>query len=403
MEKRLNRYYMGSMGFFFAMFSSMFSFISVFLLHKGFDNTSIGTILSITGIVSIFLQTVVANYLDKKQQVRVQDVLMIYGLMITIFSVALYFTDIPIIITLLMIVIFAFAQSSESLLNASAFVFEPFDIYINYGFARGVGSFAFAATTLFLGFVTEQMTPEIIPLFYALFASGIIFTIYKYKHPQEKTENVHEQHLKHSSVEEEAFYEPTLAGFVSRNKNLMFLMLGVVFLLFTHTMINNFFIQIITPIGGNTATMGTAIFFGAMLELPAMIKYDQLEAKISAPQLLKVAGVFFIIKHTLTYFAPNMLVIYIAQFFQIGSFALIIPAGVSYIRSVVSKKDMLKGQSLFTNALVLSSVSGSFLGGYLLDNFGIEPTLFVGIVATLIGTIIVFIATLQIHSKNSNH
>ena len=157
------------MGLFFALFSSMFTFVSVFLLHRGFDNTTIGTILSLTSILSIGLQTVLANYLDKKPNVRIQNVLSIYAIIIFLLSILLYFTKVPLMIPLLILIIFAIAQSSESLLNAMAFIFERFGIYINFGVARGIGSFAFAATTLFLGYITEKFTPDLIPLFYDLF------------------------------------------------------------------------------------------------------------------------------------------------------------------------------------------------------------------------------------------
>lgn len=389
MERKLNHYYSGSMGLFFALFSSMFTFVSVFLLHRGFDNTTIGTILSLTSILSIGLQTVLANYLDKKPNVRIQNVLSIYAIIIFLLSILLYFTKVPLMIPLLILIIFAIAQSSESLLNAMAFIFERFGIYINFGVARGIGSFAFAATTLFLGYITEKFTPDLIPLFYALFSLGLIFVMQKYKHPKEEETDMQVT----ADDTPDAYEDPSLAAFFVRNKKLVFLMIGIAFLLFTHILINNFFIQIITPIGGNNVMMGTAIFLGAMLELPGMFNYDKLEQRIPTHQLLKIAGVFFFIKHTLTYLAPNMLVIYIAQVFQIGAYGLVIPAGVSYVRSAVSQRDMLKGQSLFTNAMALSSVVGSFLGGFLLDNYGADLTLFIGIIASLIGVVIVFLAT----------
>ena len=170
-------------------------------------------------------------------------------------------------------------------------------------------------------------------------------------------------------------------------------MTGVLCLMFTHTLVNNFFIQIITPIGGNSALMGIAIFIGAIVELPAMMGYERIENRIASSNLLKIAAVFFLVKHILTYFAPNMLVIYIAQFTQIGGYALIYPACVSYIRTVVSKKDAVKGQSLFTSAIAASSVLGSFVGGKLLDDFGVPTTLIVGIGVNIIGLIIILITT----------
>lgn len=392
MQKKLNRAFSGSMIFYFAMFSAMFSFISVYLLSKGFENTTIGTVLSITGILSIFIQTAVADFLDKHPSIRLQNTVSIYTIFIIPLSLLLYLAPANFIMLFLIILIFSLAQSSETLLNALAFVFERFGIQINYGIARGLGSLSFAIGTLFIGFIVEATTPNILPLFYVLFAIGLLLCIRAYRHPEEEMFQgiIHPDDPKPEDELEAT--ETTLTGFLKRNKRLVLLMIGLSGFLFTHSVINNFFIQIISPIGGNNASMGVALFVGAIVELPAMFHYDKIEQKIPVHQLLIISGIFYLIKHILTYFAPNMTVIYIAQLFQIGAFALMYPAAVSYIRSAVARKDLIKGQSLFTTAMAVGSVAGSFLGGILLDEAGVSFTLFIGILATVIGIAIVLIS-----------
>lgn len=392
MQQKLNRAFSGSMIFYFAMFSVMFSFVSVYLLSKGFENTTIGTVLSITGILSIFVQTAVADFLDKHPSIRLQNTVSIYTIFIIPLSLLLYLAPANFMMLLLIILIFSLAQSSETLLNALAFVFERFGVHINYGIARGMGSLSFAVGTLLIGFIVEATTPNILPLFYVLFAVGLLLCIRAYRHPKEEEfHGVIYPDDPESSKDVEAT-DTTLTGFLKRNKRLVILMFGLSGFLFTHSVINNFFIQIITPIGGNNASMGLALFLGAIVELPAMFNYDKIERKIPVHQLLIISGVFYLIKHVLTYLAPNMTVIYIAQVFQIGAFALMYPAAVSYIRSAVAKKDLIKGQSLFTTSMAVGSVAGSFLGGILLDQMGVSFTLFIGIIATTIGVAIVLIS-----------
>ena len=59
----------------------------------------------------------------------------------------------------------------------------------------------------------------------------------------------------------------------------MIFIFGLVLVYFTHTIINNFFIQVITPIGGTESDMGTAVFLAAILELPAMIFFNNIREK----------------------------------------------------------------------------------------------------------------------------
>lgn len=384
MNKKLNHLYSMNTFFYLSLIASMLSFVSVFLLDKGFSNSTIGTVLSVSSLLAILIQSLEANFLDKYSNFRLQDGLLINVLIILFGSILLLFTSNPLILVLFILLIFSIAQASETLINSLAFVFEKFGIQINYGVGRGIGSLAFAITTLIVGNIVNRTSPGIIPLFYILFSTALLIAVRSYKHPQEKEINL-ENSEQVTTVSKQSFLH-----FISQYKRLLLVVIGISFVMFMHILINNFFIQILLPIGGNTATMGNAIFLGAIVELPAMFNYKKIENRFSAGTLLKIAALFFVLKHLLTYFATNMLMIYIAQFIQIGGYALMYPAGVSYVHSVVSEKDLVKGQALFTSAIALSSIAGNFFGGILLDSLGVSDTLFIGIIVTLIGTGIIF-------------
>lgn len=386
MEKKLNIRYMMSNFFYFSMFASMMAFVSVYLLHKGFDNSTIGTVLSITSVTSIVFQTWIANFVDKRKNLRVQDVLSFIVAVIVIGSLALFFMPIEIGIVAIVVAIFALSQSLPTLLNSMAFIYERFGININYGVARGTGSAAYAIITMLLGYVVEATSPDLLPLFYAAFGILMIVSVRSFFLPEEEKVVVQEVD---EPIEEQVAADQTLIEFIGKYKKLVLLMGGVVFLFFAHTIINNFFIQIITPVGGDSANMGTAIFIGAMVELPAMMNFNRITKKIPVSRLLIISAVFFLAKHTLTYFAPNVLVIYLAQALQVGAFAVAYPALVEYINLIVDLKDLVKGQSLLTIAMALSSVFASFLGGILLDSIGTSQTLLLGVATTAIGLVIV--------------
>ena len=386
MEKKLNIRYMMSNFFYFSMFASMMAFVSVYLLHKGFDNSTIGTVLSITSVTSIVFQTWVANFVDKRKNLRVQDVLSFIVAVIVIGSLALFFMPIEIGIVAIVVAIFALSQSLPTLLNSMAFIYERFGININYGVARGTGSAAYAIITMLLGYVVEATSPDVLPLFYAAFGILMIVSVRSFFLPEEEKVVVQEVD---EPIEEQVAADQTFFEFIAKYKKLVLLMGGVVFLFFAHTIINNFFIQIITPVGGDSASMGTAIFIGAMVELPAMLNFNRITKKVSVSRLLIISSVFFLAKHTLTYFAPNVPVIYLAQALQIGAFAVAYPALVEYINLIVDLKDLVKGQSLLTIAMALSSVFASFLGGILLDSIGTSQTLLLGVATTAIGLVIV--------------
>lgn len=389
MEKILNRKYSGIHFFYYALFATMFAFVSVFLLDKGFDNATIGMVLALSSVVSIFTQGGLSDYLDKSPQASIQRVLSFIILMILVGSLILFVIPNDFMILLLIVLTFGLTNAIVSLVNSLAFIYEIYGIKLDYGFARGMGSLAYAIITVVLGFFIRATSPQLLPLIYAVLAVFLLWSVRSYYLPKEYQERTTIYENEDGEDLEEISSDISLIGFFKKYQKLSILMVGTVCLFFAHTFINNFFIQIVKPIGGDSGAMGLAIFIGTILELPAMLYFDKLSSKISVANLLKLSALLFLVKHILTFLAPNMAVIYLAQMVQIGAFSVAYPALVAYINSVVSIKDLVKGQSLLGTSMALSSMLGSLLGGVMIDGLGVTPALFLGVVTSVIGLVIV--------------
>lgn len=400
MKKELDIKYSLSNFFYFTMFGSMFAFASVFLLDKGFDNTTIGLTLGLTSISSVSLQTFLGNYVDKHKHIKLQDVMSRVILAIMGGAALLYFLESGWIILLLVIISFALTQALTPLLNSMAFLYDDFGVQVNYGFARGIGSLAYALVTVMLGFVVERTSPSYLPLFYLLFGLLLLASIRSYTLSDADHEQLEVEQSAKKRTKKQVVSDKTFIDFIKEYQNLVFLMLGIVFLFYGHIIINNFFIQVITPIGGTSRTMGIAIFIGTILELPAMMNFNRLANRIPVHRLLKISAAFFLAKHLLTYLAPSLPVIYLAQALQIGAFSVAYPALVQYTQTVIASEDLVKGQSLLASAIGLSNIIASLTGGVLLDKIGASNTLFIAVVTTVIGLIIVFV-TVEDHSQDA--
>jgi PPP family 3-phenylpropionic acid transporter len=389
MEKKLNKKYSAAQFFYYALFATMFAFVSVFLLDKGFDNSTIGLALSLSSVIAIIAQGGLGDYLDRNPHISIQKVLSIILLIILFGSLLLFAIPVNLMILLLVALTFGLTNALVSPLNSLAFIYEIYGIKINYGFARGMGSLAYALITIILGFFIEATSPGLLPLVYALLAGILIWAIRAYELP-EAYQVKSEIRAQTDVIDyDDMSSDISLFGFFKKYRKLSIMMLGMVCLFFAHTFINNFFIQIILPVGGDSGSMGVAIFIGTILELPAMLNFDKLSSKITVANLLKISAVFFLAKHLLTFLAPNVMTIYIAQFLQIGAFSVAYPALVAYINSVVSIKDLNKGQSLLGGSMAVSSMLASLLGGVMLDQIGVSNTLFMGVVTSVLGLVIV--------------
>lgn len=407
MERQLNWKYSAIHFTSTALTAVTIAFASVFLLDKGFLNATIGFILAISSILSIVIQTGLANYIDRNKEVTLQGVLDMISIVIIVASAILYFIPRGIFVAVLAIIIYSLVRSAVPFINSLAFIYDECNIRIKFGVARGFGSAAYALTTILMGQVLERISPSTLPIFYVCFTLMGLLAIRSYKLPEsyKKIEPIIVDQFGEGIDEmvevdiPERDKELNFSEFMIKYKRLTFLIVGVIFLLFSQTLVNYFFIQIIRPIGGDNAQMGIATFIAAGVEFPVIMNFDWLAEKRPIEFWLKLSVIFFIAKNLLTYLAVNMTMIYLAQFLQFGAFALTFPALVKYINVIVAPKYLVKGQTLLTLGTTLSSVFASLLGGILIDTVGVSHTLLIGVFTTIIGGVIIYLFVEETASK----
>ena len=132
-----------------------------------------------------------------------------------------------------------------------------------------------------------------------------------------------------------------------------------------------------------------------------MALFEKYKNKINIKNTIIISAIFFTLKHTLTYFATNMFMIYLAQATQMLAYALFIPASVYYVDKLFDTKDAVKGQALVTTSMTVSGVLASFLGGILLDSMGVYETLFLGLVLSVVGTIVMIVTVENVNKKGA--
>lgn len=386
-RKSLNIKYMASQIFYFGAFAAMMGYASVYLLHKGFSNSTIGIILSLCSILAVFMQPALASFADNHKNIEIRKIINTIVAIAIILSVALLVIPTnQTLIFILIVAIFSLETTIMPLINTLAFIFEKYGIQINFGIARGLGSVAYALTSMALGYIVEWFSPDLLPICYVVFNALLFIVVHLFVLPKNaQIVNADEESETESEVQENV----SLLKFASKYKKFIVFLLGFVLVYFAHTIINNFFIQIITNVGGNSSDMGNAVFLAAMLELPTMAYFTKLSQKVNCGTLIKASIVLFLAKHAITYLATNMVMIYIAQVLQMGAYALFIPASVYYVNCKVDNKDIVKGQSFVTTSMTMSGVFANIIGGILLDAVGVSEVLLIGVILSLIGAVIV--------------
>lgn len=375
--------------FYFGALCALMGYASVYLLDHEFSNSIIGTFLALISVIAVITQPAVASYADKNPKIELRKIIAMIVAVAVLLSGWIYFLEGKSNLLLFLFVGIATCMMTiQPLLNSLAFVFEKYQIEVNYGLARGLGSAAYAIVSFVVGYLVEDFGTGLLPLIYLGFNILLIVVVYTYVIPQTEQRKVVQKTETKEESQQLSFIE-----FGKKYKKFMIFVLGIVAVFFTHTIINNFFIQILKPIGGTESQMGIAVSLAAIVELPAMALFNKMREKINCAMLIKISAILFAVKHGLTMIAPNITVIYIAQALQIGAYAIIIPASVYYVNQMIAKSDAIKGQSMVTTAITASGILANLVGGILLDAVGVHHVLLIGLLISIVGAVIVILST----------
>ena len=358
------------------------AFSSAFFISKGYSNTDIGLILSIVNIGSLFLSPVVANYADTSQKYNVIQILLMLTLFSMIFIVPLYVIDHKsIILSVSFIIVMIVVYASLPLFNTVGFKMEEYGVKSNYGFARAFGSMSYAISSALIGNIVNKYGGNAVSVCGFTASLLMVLLLVWTNHTFKNNEKIVE-------LQKEDKEPIKLLDFIKHHKDLFILCIAYALILFTPNIIENFLIQVITPVGGTNKDVGYLTFMWAMLEIPTMLAFNLIKRKFKIEKLLIFAAIIYLLKVILLYLANSMTLVYIALSFQWCSFALYCPAMVEYINGKVNKDEEVRGQALSSTVNSVFMIFESTIIGVLLDNIGPKPLFLLGIIATALGLVI---------------
>ena len=379
---------------YFAVYSGIHAYASVFLLEKGFSNTLIGITLALANILSVIFQPVVAGLIDKQGKLTNRNVSMASTALLLIGSVLLLLIKNGIVVIFIIFALIYMVQMVyQPIITAMYFEYEAAGCHIYYGLARGLGSAGFAVTSVFTGMAIGRFGVTILMILDIIFLSVALVVLYFFKKPAVKPEKTAENDVAHNN----------LFSFIKTYPGFMLFVLGAVCFFFAHNAINDYMIQIISPLGGTEASMGTAVFIAALLELPTMALIDKIMKKVSCRNLLLFAGAAFLIKTLLMLIASNMVIVYISQAMQMFAYAVFIPVSAYFVNQTMARLDQVKGQAYINCSITLGGVFSSLVCGRLLDIKGPHFMLIVSLAVTAAGLVIAFFALKVLRVSCGNH
>lgn len=338
--------------FYFASIGILLPFLPLLLQTKGLSNSQIGLLLASGPLVSMLVQSPWGYLSDRLRTVK--KVLVFQISMAFIVSFQLFSLDTFSMLLPAAFIFFAFAWPPIPLLDCLtlAVAKENGDSFGSY---RLWGSLGFALTALAAGSVLAMVGIERVNYLYqGVLLLALLFAVLVQDAPP--------------SAQPASFVQ--LRKLIGQKEILFFLILIAV--LNTANKVNDAFMGIfIRDIGGTEADVGLAWTVGPLSEVPVFAISFYFLTRFSELTLLALAAGIYSLRWFLFSIASSPELISVIQIMHGLSFGLFYVSAVSYISKVVPQNLRASGQGLMsTFAGGVAGITGSLLGGFVMDNYG---------------------------------
>ena len=378
MKRSLTLRYMLHQMAYWAAAAGVMSFASAFLLEKGFPPSQVGVLLAAGNLLSCFLQPVLTDRADRAgRNILIPLSAGLTGLSALCFG-ALFLLPMPMWLfgLLYLLGIFTF-DSMMPLMNSISVCCNACGRKVNYGLCRGIGSLAFSFAALAIGKVIARFGGDGM-LLIVLSLLGVNLAVILGYPRLEKVQREEANTLECCSI----------PVFFARYKWYCLSLLGVILLAMFHAMTENYLIEVVKPLGGDSGSVGIALFVATVIEMPVLIFFDRIRRHLADNLMLKLAGVSFLLKSVCFLLAPSVTTIYAIQLLQATSYGFLSPTQLYYANSKIAPADMVKGQAFITASYTLGCAMGNFAGGQLLQFFSVPVMLLSGVAMAAGGTAI---------------
>ena len=155
---------------------SVLGYTVYFLEENAFKAYEVGILLTVFGIIAAILQPILGRIADRYEKIDFKTILTWTGLTDTAFFLLLYYFDKnKLAIGILFGLIFVFTNCMSPFVNSSCFYYKERGFDVDFGIARGCGSFSFAVVSYILGNFTKIFGSRVIS--FNGIVAAVIFSI----------------------------------------------------------------------------------------------------------------------------------------------------------------------------------------------------------------------------------
>lgn len=344
---------------------SVLGYTVYFLAENGYTAAQISILMGVFGIVAAITQPTLGYIADKNKNVDFKTILTFIGFLVIILFIALYcFYQRKIAIGLLFGTVYLSTNNMSPFINSSCFYYTDRGYNVDYGIARGCGSFSFAVVSYILGNIMHKYGARLVAV--NGIVSSIILFIFIIIMPRLKDASIVVK--KETKVESRDNYHTNI---IMKYPSFFLMVLAVIFAMCFQNSDCGYMINIIRELGGDSSHLGLANAIAAMVEIPIMFLISKMLKKIHVKKMILIACAFYIVR-AFVFHIESMTAIYVAQVLQMFTFAILVPSAVYLSDDMMQDEDKNKGQTFVGMAATTGLILGTFVGGQLISIGGTD-------------------------------
>jgi|GEM_PF-2764723 len=258
---------------------------------------------------------------------------------------------------------------------------------VDYGKVRAVGSFAYAAFSIILGYVFAAMGNHVSSFFMAGTFIIVLIALIKMKNPEPKERT-------------EIITIKASLSYLLKNKYYLFMLTGYFLLGLADTSESTFFPILIADLGGSQAEVGIAFALMAAIEIVTMVLFTRLKNRFNTALLLTV-GIFGTCLKILAFsVSTEIWQIYLFCILQCVSYALVAPGTVLFMSEKIDNRYLTAALLINEAVLNISMTIANPVCGILSESFGVSRMFMITSFPALIAGIVFLFMLKKLRSEN---